>query len=103
MNKNIKKVGIILVIVVAVSLLIFAQYKYSSKTKIAENLEYVDTFDVGSHYEVSIFKHNGEYISFSIVEGKARWLTRGSIYRVEYKDAMWHRSELLIINTEEQK
>lgn len=98
-NTKVKNIIILLVTILFIASLINEQYKYSSKTKSVDNLKYQGNVDIGNLYDVAIFIYDDKkIIGFSDTKGLSKWLIKDEVYDIEYKDKMWHRSEIIIVD-----
>lgn len=97
--KNLSKTFIIVLVLLVILSLIYLQYSYSSKTEVIEGLEYVGSIEVFVE-EILIFNNDGELIGFSDRKGKSIYLAKGEMYNVEFKNKMWHRSNIILIDFE---
>lgn len=102
-----KKIGritrsiiIFLITVTVIVSLIYSQHKYSSKTEYLNDIEYQGVVSINKFYDVLIFEYSDNLIGFKDENNSYRWLNVGNKYDVEYKDVMWHRSDILFVNYE---
>jgi len=98
LKKRAKNIAITLIVLLIIVSLISLQYKYSSQSEIVKGLEYQDTIKVDGINELAIFKYDENFIGFTDKKDLSKWLVKGETYDVEYKDRMWHRKTILIID-----
>lgn len=98
-NKTTRTILVSLVILTVIVSLIYAQYTYSSKTKAVNNVKYVGTITIDSQ-DIVVFNYKSRLVGFTATTEQSSWLVKGSEYVVEYKDQMWHRDNLKLVDYE---